>query len=120
MGILSKSIFFKSGVGWSMNVNEDMDKTEKNLEGMRDDIAGKLNKLSFDSAKNSISDLTKQAQNATSEMISQAQRMNENLTKQAVPRIKQYSEFVQDCPITATVAVLLFGLVVGRWAASRR
>ena len=103
-----------------MNVNEDMDKAEKNLEGARDDITGKLNKLSFDSAKNSISDLTKQAQNATSEMISQAQRINENLSKQAAPRIKQYSEFVKDCPITATVAVLVLGLAVGRWAASRR
>lgn len=103
-----------------MNVNEDTDKTEKNIEGMRDDITGKLNKLSFDSAKNSISDLTKQAQNATSEMISQAQRINETLSKQAAPRIRQYSGFVKDCPITATAAVLLVGFVVGRWTASRR
>jgi len=103
-----------------MNVNEDMDTAEKNLEGTRDDITGKLNKLSFDSAKNSISDLTKQAQNATTEMISQAQRINENLSKQAAPRIKQYSEFVQDCPITASTAVLLLGFAVGRWVASRR
>jgi ElaB/YqjD/DUF883 family membrane-anchored ribosome-binding protein len=102
-----------------MNVNEEMNKMQKNFEKTRDDVTGRLNNLSFDNAKDSLSDLTKQAQHATSDVVGQAQRLNENVSKQAAPRIKQYSEFVMEYPITATIGAFVLGYVLARWTTSR-
>jgi len=102
-----------------MNMSDEMTKIQKNLEKTRDDISGKLNNLSFESAKDSFDEAKKQAQHATADVVDHAQRLNQDASKQAASRIKQYSEFVMDHPITATAGAFFLGYVIGRWTTSR-
>ena len=118
-------------------MNEEMTKMQKALDKTRDEVSEKLDNLSFQSAKDSIDQATKQArenfqsagtvvrdasQSATKvasqavrDGIDQAQRLNEGASKQAASRTKEYSEFVMDHPISATVGAFFVGYVVSRW-----
>ncbi len=125
-------------------MNQDMSNIQKTLEKSRNDISEKLDNLSFDSAKDSLSSvskqvrdnvqnvrenaqnvvenaresgdaLTKAANQAVRDGIDQTRQANTSITQQTNSRLKEYSGFVKEHPLSATAAVFFVGFVIARW-----
>lgn len=118
-------------------MNEDMTNMQKTINKTRDEVSDKLDNLSFQSAKDSLDHATKAARDnfqsagtavldasqsaskvagqAVRDGVDHAQRLNKDVSKHAASRTKEYSEFVMDHPISATVGAFFVGYVVSRW-----